>query len=81
VYVLVKNKRSKISCKCTFKLHGEQGSIHWKIPSLQVGISANVIEGENMKRGKRKGGKCKRKRKKGERNKGGKKKRNWELNL
>jgi hypothetical protein len=31
-------------------------------------ISANVIWGKNMKRGRDKGGKCKRKRKKGERN-------------
>jgi hypothetical protein len=52
-----------------------QGYIYWKPltpppphpPPRE--ISANVIQGENMKRGREKGGKCKRKMKKGERKK------------
>jgi hypothetical protein len=42
-------------------------AVYWKIPPPGGGvISANVIWGKNMKRGREKGGKCKRKRKKGE---------------
>jgi hypothetical protein len=47
-----------------------QGSIYLKIPPPPGGgekISADVIWGKNMKRGRETGGKCKRKRKKEER--------------
>jgi hypothetical protein len=49
------------------EVEGWQGSIYIGEKKNLEGISANVIWGKIMKRGRENGGKCKTKRKKGER--------------